>query len=114
MSTINLDEHGINVPKNGIYILQIGSKWCKSCKNLSIILRKMSEESNISYDEIDIGCISKLAVNLGICSVPVLIFFKNGKIYDDNIVMYGETVVSKGILVGTFNEKILRYVIKQL
>ncbi|MBN1802062.1 MAG: thioredoxin family protein [Candidatus Lokiarchaeota archaeon] len=114
MSLINFNEYGIIVPKKGTHVLQIGSKWCKSCKNLSIILRKMAEEQYISYDEIDIGNNSKLAVELGICSVPVLIFFKNGKTFKEDIVMYGEQVVTNGILVGSFNEKILKYIIKQL
>jgi len=51
---------------------------------------------------------------LNISAVPALLFFKNGKLLDKDIEFNGETLVKKGVMIGTYGEPILKKIIKQI
>ncbi|MFX1312722.1 MAG: thioredoxin family protein [Promethearchaeota archaeon] len=105
---------GIDVPEEGIYLIVLCSKWCKSCTLLSTILEKFRDNGIIKLKEIDIGNNSELAKKLNINVIPALIFFKNGKLLDKKIEINGEIFVDEGIMIGAFNELILEEIIKQM
>ena len=114
MSKRDLNKFGINGPKKGRFIIVLCSKWCKSCTFLSPILQKFRDDGFIKLKEFDIGENSKLARELNINAVPALIFFKDGKLLDKDIELEGETLVNKGVMIGSFNELILKEIIKQM
>ena len=114
MSIKKYKKLGIDCPEKGKFIIVLLSKWCKSCKILSTILEKFKDEGSIELKEFDISENSNLAREFNIHSVPALIFFKDGKLLDKNIIMYGESIVNKGVLIGSFNEMILKEIIKQI
>lgn len=109
-----LKKYGIDGPKKGKFIIVLLSQWCKSCKLLSTILEQFRDEGSIELKEVDIGEYGKLAREFNILSVPALILFKDGKLLDKNIIMYGEPIVNKGVLIGSFNEVILKEIIRQM
>ncbi|MFX1236771.1 MAG: thioredoxin family protein [Promethearchaeota archaeon] len=109
-----MNKYNVDIPKEGTFILVLGSKWCRSCKILSTIMNKFKKEGILKFKEIDIGDDSSLAISHGIASVPALIFFKDGKRFNNNIKKYGEYIVKHGVLVGTFSETILREIIDEL
>lgn len=114
MTTEDFKQYGIHCPEKGIFIIILISKWCKSCKLLSIILEKIRDEGSIELRKIDIGEIGHLARTLNIHAIPALLFFKDGKLLNRDISIHGESIVNKGILVGSFNEMILKEVIRQI
>ena len=110
----NLQKFGIDGPKEGLFIIVLCSKWCKSCKLLSPILEQFRDEGFIQLKEIDISENSKLARELNINAIPALIFFKDGKLLNKNIEVYGESLVNKGVMIGSFNKLILKEIVKQM
>jgi thioredoxin 1 len=114
LSTKDLESFGIAGPKKGKFIIILCSKWCKSCQLLSPMLNKFRDEGVIELKELDISENSKLTRELNINAVPALIFFKDGKLLNKEITVYGEILVKKGILIGAFNESILKEIIKQI
>jgi len=109
-----LKEFGIHGPYEGIFIIVLCSKWCKSCKLFSPILEKFRENGSIMFKEIDIDENCNLIRDLNIHAVPALLLFKNGKLLNKNIKINGEIFVNKGVMIGTFGEPILKDIIKQM
>lgn len=98
----------------GIFIIILCSKWCQSCKLYSSILENFIDKCSIKFKEIDIDKNCNLARDLNVYAIPALLFFKNGKLLNKNIKINGETLVNKGVLIGTFSELILKEIIKQI
>ena len=109
-----MKNYGIFVPKEGLFIIVLCSKWCKSCKLLSTILGNFRDKGFIKLKEIDVGDNCKLAKELNINAIPALIFFKNGKLLDKSLKINGEIFVNGGVMIGAFNELILKEIIKQI
>ena len=114
MNIEELKKFGIDGPDEGKFIIVLCSKWCRSCKLFLAILEQIRDEGSIKLKEIDIGENSKLAGELNINAVPALIIFKDGKLLNKNIKLYGELIVNKGITIGSFNEQILKEIINQI
>lgn len=114
MDIEELKKFGIDGPDEGKFIIVLCTKWCRSCKLLSTTLQHIRDEGFIKLKEIDIGENSKLARELNINVVPALIFFKDGKLLNKNIRVYGELIVNKGVTIGSFNEEILKEIINQI
>jgi len=114
LSHKDLKQLGIDDPNKGILVIVLCSKWCKSCKFLSPILQKFRDDGIIKLKEIDIGENSKFALEFNINAVPALIFFKDGKLLNKNYKVNGETLVNNGIMIGSFNEFILKQIIEQI
>ena len=110
----DLRDLGIDCPNKGKYIIVLCSKWCKFCTLLSPILQKYRDEGIIKLKEIDISKNGKLARKLNINVVPALLFIKDGKLLDKDLKVYGESVLNHGVLIGSFNEEILKELIKQM
>ena len=109
-----MKEFGIHAPDEGIFIIVLCSKWCKSCKLFSPILEKFKDTGSIMFKEIDIDENINLVRELNIYAVPALLFFKNGKLLNKTIKINGEIFVKKGVMIGTFGEPILKEIIKQM
>ena len=114
MSVNEFKKFGIDIPPEGKFIIVLCSKWCSSCKLLSNILEKFRDQGFIKVKEIDIGKNSGIAGRFNINAVPALLLFKDGKILDKNIEINGEILVNKGIMIGSFDEVILKELIRQM
>ena len=114
MKIRDLKKLGIDGPKKGNFVIVLCSKWCKSCKLLSPILEQFNDKDFIKLKEIDISENGRFARELNINAVPAFIFFKDGKILNKNIKVYGESLVNEGIMIGSFNEQILKDIVKQI
>jgi thioredoxin-like negative regulator of GroEL len=114
LSINELKKFGIDVPKKHKFILVLCSKWCSSCKLLSNILEKFRDQGFIKLKEIDIGKHSGIAGRFNINAIPALLFFKDGKLLDKNLEINGEILVKKGVMIGSFDENILKELISQI
>jgi len=114
LSTVTLEKLGIDGPKKGKFIIVLCSKWCQSCKLLAKKLESIKEEREIELKEIDISEYGILARDLKITAIPALIFFEDGKLLNKDLEMYGELLVQNGVMIGSFNEKILREIIEKI
>jgi len=114
LSIEDLKQFGIDGPKEGNFIIVLSSKWCKSCKSLSTLLEKFRDKGFIKLKEIDIGENCNLTRKFNINAIPALLFFKDAKLLNKNLKVNGETLVNKGVMIGSFNESILKEIIKQM
>lgn len=109
-----MTKYGIEGPKKGIFIIMLISRWCKSCKLFSTLLEQFKNDGRIELQELDIAENGNLAREFDIHAIPALILFKDGKLVNEDIMIYGETIVKKGVLIGSFNEKILKKIFSQI
>ncbi|TFG24058.1 MAG: thioredoxin [Promethearchaeota archaeon] len=114
MKIEDLKKFGIYGPNKGKFIIVLCSKWCKSCELLSTILEDFRDNGILKLEEIDIDKNSNLARELNIYAVPALIFFKDGMLLNKNIKINEEVLVKKGVMIGAFNELILKEIIRQI
>lgn len=64
-------------------IIDFYADWCGPCKMLSPILIQLSNEyKNISFFKVNVDRESTLAKKLNIQSVPSILFFKDGKLFN--------------------------------
>ena len=105
---------GINGPKKGKLIIFLISKWCTSCKLVHTTLEKFKDDNVIELKMINIDENGELVRKLNIYAVPTLLFFKDGKLLDKDIIINGEIFVKKGIMIGATGELILKEIFEQM
>ena len=103
---------GITGSGKGISIIEITSKWCNSCKGLTIILQKFRAEGLINLIEINIDSNPSITQILDIRTIPALFFFKDGFLLNEDIEIYDYPFVKKGIMAGITCEHVLKEIIK--
>lgn len=71
----------------GAAVVDFYSETCGPCKRLAPILEELSEEygEKVRIMKINVNENSRLAMGMGIMSVPTLVFYKNGKIVDSSV-----------------------------
>lgn len=77
-------------------LLDFCAPWCIPCKQITKIIEELDVEQNaVKIAKVDIEECPDIALKNGVMSIPVLIFFKNGKPVDRiNGVKSKSTVVS--------------------
>ena len=64
-------------------ILDFWAEWCGPCRMLGPVIDEIAEEnSNIKVGKVNVDDEISLATLFGIESIPTLLFFKNGEMYD--------------------------------
>ena len=114
MSVRDLKSFGIDGTHKGKFIIVLCSKWCRSCKLLTPILNKFRDEGLIKLKEIDISENCTWAQEMNIYAVPAFLFFKDGKLIEKDIEINGELLVNRGVMIGSFNDLILKEIISQM
>lgn len=114
MKIDDLKKYGIDGPNEGKLIIDFSSEWCGPCKLLTPVLEQFKEEGLINLIQIDIDHNRELGQAMNIYAVPTLMFFKDGKLLEKNIEIYGSVVVNNGVMVGVAGELILKEIINQM
>lgn len=78
-------------------IVDFWATWCNPCKIIAPIIEKLEKEYNgkIKFVKVDIISNSNLASELGIRSIPTLIFFRDGDIVNQIIGVVSEVQLKK-------------------
>jgi thiol-disulfide isomerase/thioredoxin len=105
---------GIKCQDKGKLIVVISSKWCSSCKHLSLILKKLRDERLFDVLEIDFDKYPSVNNILNLTAVPALLFFKDGKLINKDIEINGFPFVKNGMMIGINCESILREIIEHI
>ena len=88
MSVIKVTESNFDevVNSNKPVLIDFWASWCMPCKMLSPIVDEVAEENdNIVVGKINVDEEPILAGNFGVMSIPTLIVFKDGKIYNKSV-----------------------------
>lgn len=70
-----------NLIENGVSVVDFNAPWCAPCRAQEPILDEVQKafEGKATFVKINIDHYQQIAVQLGIQSIPTLIFFKEGK-----------------------------------
>ena len=89
------------VKDNNIALVDFWAPWCGPCRMLAPVLDQLAEEfkDKANIVKVDTDKNQDLAVNLGIRSVPTVMFFKNGVLIESIV-----GVKSKDFYISKLNE----------
>jgi len=93
----NFDSKVIN--SKCIYLVDFWAEWCNPCKGMFSILEKLSAEykGQLKVGKLNVGKYPEIAARFNILSMPNLLFFKNGKVFEQIIGIEGEQKLLKKI-----------------
>ena len=111
----DLEKVGItNAPKDGKLIIDVYTTWCGPCKFIAPILHKFKDEGLIHLIQVDLDQNRPLGQMFGITAIPTLLFFRDGKLLDHDIIVEGQTLVRGGMMVGAAGEAVMRKIVAEM
>ena len=84
---INSVEHFDEVIKDGVCLVDFYASWCGPCKMLAPFIEEVAEEydGKVKVCKVDVDDVDALAYRYNVRSIPMLLYFENGKLVDTNI-----------------------------
>ena len=73
-----LETEEIDIPKEGITILDFFADWCGPCKMMDPILKELAE-GDINVIKINTDTLPKLSAKFQISSIPSMFIYKDGR-----------------------------------
>ena len=70
--------------KNGVVLVDFWASWCGPCMMLAPVIDEISSDFSGRADvyKVNVDEESEIAARFGIMSIPTLIIFKNGEVFD--------------------------------
>lgn len=70
--------------KNGVVLVDFWASWCGPCRMLAPIVDELADDfaGRVDIYKVNVDEESELAAKFGIMSIPTLIVFKNGEVFD--------------------------------
>ena len=84
--------------ENKLLIFDMYADWCRPCKMLDPILTEISNENKkVQFYRINIEKQREIAAAFGVRSIPLVLFFKNGKFLDGLMGLHSKETYLKAI-----------------
>lgn len=84
ITTQEFNEKVINSAKPAL--VDFWASWCGPCRMLSPLVDSVSEQyDNVDFYKVNVDEEPELAQQFGIMSIPTLIMFKNGEMFDQSV-----------------------------
>ena len=76
-------------------VVDFWAPWCGPCRMFSPVVEKLSEEyaGKVKFCKVNVDDNQQLAANAGVQSIPLLVFYKDGKKVDDSVGAVPEPVI---------------------
>jgi len=75
-------------------IVDFWADWCGPCKRLSPAVEELSNEtSSVKIGKVNVDEQPELASKFQVMSIPTLIFFKDGKVYNTSVGMIPKNAI---------------------
>ena len=89
--------------KEGIVIVDFFATWCGPCRMMSMILEEIEEEvkDKVKIVKVDVDENENLARKFGIMSIPTILLYVNGKMYEKHVGLWQKESLLE--LIGSFN-----------
>ena len=87
----------------GLVLVDFFATWCGPCRMMSMILEEVEEEvkDKVKIVKVDVDDNEGLARKFGIMSIPTLILFENGKLYEKHVGLWQKDDLVE--LINSFN-----------
>jgi thioredoxin 1 len=75
------------VKDNPLLIVDCYADWCGPCKAVAPIIESLAEEyaGKVAFAKVDVDNSPQSSMQYGIRAIPTLLFFKNGKLADQQV-----------------------------
>lgn len=102
MKTITEKEFD-NEIKEGIVLVDFFATWCGPCRMMSMILEEIEEEvkDKVKIVKIDVDENESLARKFGIMSIPTVLLYVDGKMYEKHVGLWQKESLLE--LINSFN-----------
>lgn len=89
--------------KEGLVLVDFFASWCGPCRMMSMILEEISEElgDKVKIVKVDVDEDENLARRFGIMSIPTLLLYVDGKLYEKHVGVWQKDVLIE--LISSFN-----------
>ena len=90
----------VEFTNNQLAVVDFWATWCGPCKMQAPILHEFKDEigDKAIVAKVDVDVCEKLAVELGVMSIPTLMVFKNGELKEKTIGLTAKPQLSEMIL----------------
>ncbi|MFZ5432287.1 MAG: thioredoxin [Calditrichota bacterium] len=80
-------EFASTLKDNSMVVVDCYADWCAPCKMIAPFLEELAGEydGKVAFAKVDVDSNPGVAMQFGVRSIPTLLFFKNGKLVDQQI-----------------------------
>jgi thioredoxin 1 len=73
--------------ENPLLVVDCYADWCAPCRIIAPFIEELSSEyvGRVSFAKVDVDHSPQISQQFGIFSIPTLLFFKNGKLHDQQV-----------------------------
>jgi thioredoxin len=101
MSVQELDGAGFDKFSSGspVAVVDVWAPWCGPCRMVSPIVERLAQryQGKVTFGKLNSDDHGEKAGQLGIMSIPTLLFYKEGKLVDRIVGAYPEEVIEEHI-----------------
>ena len=92
-----------NEIKEGLVLVDFFATWCGPCRMMSMILEEIEEEvkDKVKMVKVDVDENENLARRFGIMSIPTILFYVDGKMYEKHVGLWQKEALLE--LIASFN-----------
>lgn len=82
---------------NSVALVDVWAPWCGPCRMVTPIVDRLSEKykGKVGFGKLNSDDNSETAAQLGVMSIPTLLFYKGGKLVDRIVGAYPEEVIEE-------------------
>lgn len=99
MSVKDLDDNNFSTfsTEHGVALVDIWAPWCGPCRMVSPIVERLAKkyDGKVGFAKLNSDDAAKTAQQLGVMSIPTLLFYKDGKLVDRIVGAYPEDVIEE-------------------
>lgn len=100
VSTVSKKDFDKLIVSDSLVIVEFGATWCGPCKMLKPVLDKLSSEysgKGVKIVTIDVDASKDLSNELLVNEIPLLLFYRNGKLMEQMIGFNPESIIRESI-----------------
>ncbi|MBU0507671.1 thioredoxin [bacterium] len=80
-------EFADTLKKNSMVVVDCYADWCAPCRMVAPVIEELAGEyeGKVTFAKVDVDSSPGVAMQFGVRSIPTLLFFKDGKLVDQQV-----------------------------